>query len=592
MYTPGQVIGNYRVLAKIGTGGMGSVYLAEHPLIGKKVALKVIHKELAGNREVLQRFFQEARAVGMIGNEHIIEIHDFGQSPEGDHFIIMEYLEGQTLAQALVREGRLATTRALHIAAQIATALAAAHGAGIIHRDLKPDNIMLTSRLGDPEFVKVLDFGLAKVLESSAQLTAVGVVLGTPQYMSPEACESKRPVDHRTDIYALGILLFQMVTGQLPFDGQSMGEVMVKQVTQLPPGPRGLTPEVPPAVEQIILRCLAKQPDLRFPTMLALRDALVNPDAYLVGSPLPMPARSVPPGSAGVDARTVMAYAAQHQPAAAPGARVLPLPAPAPSMSSQATMLYAGAPQVGPAAGSVGGPPIGSVPIPIVAPQNQTMVLADPAGPRAAPRRTGLWLALGLMIAVVVAATVLVLSSSSRREDGDESGSTVIATGGPGQRATSVDGAGSALAGDAGAAVAGAVPAPAPTDAGAAGAPAADAAPPPGVADPVMATAGADAAGPGAPTVQLHVLSQPAGAQVRGAGGVVLGKTPFQLVVPVGPLELEWRLAGHRTTRRSLDVTAELSEVTMTLPRRSPRPGGGKTGSGPGGDGLLDPNDL
>ncbi len=321
MYTPGQVIGNYRVLAKIGTGGMGSVYLAEHPLIGKKVALKVIHKELAGNREVLQRFFQEARAVGMIGNEHIIEIHDFGQSPEGDHFIIMEYLEGQTLAQALVREGRLATTRALHIAAQIATALAAAHGAGIIHRDLKPDNIMLTSRLGDPEFVKVLDFGLAKVLESSAQLTAVGVVLGTPQYMSPEACESKRPVDHRTDIYALGILLFQMVTGQLPFDGQSMGEVMVKQVTQLPPGPRGLTPEVPPAVEQIILRCLAKQPDLRFPTMLALRDALVNPDAYLVGSPLPMPARSVPPGSAGVDARTVMAYAAQHQPAAAPGAR-------------------------------------------------------------------------------------------------------------------------------------------------------------------------------------------------------------------------------------------------------------------------------
>jgi eukaryotic-like serine/threonine-protein kinase len=183
----GQSIGNYRILSKIGIGGMGAVYLAEHPLIGKKVALKVIHRELAGNREVVQRFFQEARAVNQIGNEHIVEIHDFGVSPDNDHFYIMEYLEGRTLASVMAKEKVLDVMRALHVGAQIASALAAAHASGVIHRDLKPDNIMLIQRLGDPDFVKVLDFGLAKMFAAgaSAVKTAHGVLLGTPQYMSP-----------------------------------------------------------------------------------------------------------------------------------------------------------------------------------------------------------------------------------------------------------------------------------------------------------------------------------------------------------------------------------------------------------------------
>ncbi|HEX3761483.1 MAG TPA: serine/threonine-protein kinase, partial [Kofleriaceae bacterium] len=196
MLASGQSIGNYRILNKIGTGGMGAVYLAEHPLIGKRVALKVIHRELSGNREVVSRFFQEARAVNKIGNEHIVEIHDFGVTPEGDHFYIMEYLEGRTLASVLARENALDGMRSLHIGAQIANALAAAHTAGIIHRDLKPDNIMLMPLLGDQDFVKVLDFGLAKVFSAeNAVKTAAGVLLGTPQYMSPEACESKGNVD-------------------------------------------------------------------------------------------------------------------------------------------------------------------------------------------------------------------------------------------------------------------------------------------------------------------------------------------------------------------------------------------------------------
>jgi tRNA A-37 threonylcarbamoyl transferase component Bud32 len=313
----GQSIGNYRILNKIGTGGMGAVYLAEHPLIGKRVALKVIHRELAGNREVVSRFFQEARAVNKIGNEHIVQIHDFGVSPEGDHFYIMEYLEGHTLASVLSREPILDVMRSLHIGAQIANALVAAHAAGIVHRDVKPDNIMLLARLGDQDFVKVLDFGLAKVFSAATAVkTAAGVLLGTPQYMSPEACEGKRDIDHRTDVYALGVLLFQMMTGVLPFDGDSMGEVLVKQVTTLPPAPRALNPAIPPSVEQILLRCLAKPVDARFATMLLLREALLDPEAYLRGSPPIAPARA--------SIALVLGEIQTMQVPAAPGAPAIP----------------------------------------------------------------------------------------------------------------------------------------------------------------------------------------------------------------------------------------------------------------------------
>ena len=354
MIATGQSIGNYRILNKIGTGGMGAVYLAEHPLIGKRVALKVIHRELAGNREVVSRFFQEARAVNKIGNEHIVEIHDFGVTPEGDHFYIMEYLEGATLASVLSRDGALEVMRSLHIGAQIASALAAAHAAGIVHRDLKPDNIMLMARLGEQDFVKVLDFGLAKVFSASTAVkTAAGVLLGTPQYMSPEACESKRDIDHRTDIYALGVLLFQMMTGSLPFDGESMGEVLVKQVTMLPPAPRAMNPAIPPSVEQVLLRCLAKPVDARFATMMQLREALLDPEGYLRGSPPIAPARSVTSAYALGEARTMQVQIAPAAPPAAAQqktrlamANPLPLAPPALSMSGAAapTMIAEHAP--------------------------------------------------------------------------------------------------------------------------------------------------------------------------------------------------------------------------------------------------------
>ncbi|MEO6772005.1 MAG: serine/threonine-protein kinase [Kofleriaceae bacterium] len=524
---------------KIGTGGMGAVYLAEHPQIGKKVALKVIHRELASNREVVQRFFQEAKAVNRIGNEHIVEIHDFGVSPEGDHYYIMEYLEGSNLASTLGHESVLDVRRALHIGAQIASALAAAHAAGVIHRDLKPDNVMLTSRLGDPDFVKLLDFGLAKMFaadHASAVKTAAGVLLGTPQYMSPEACESRQTLDHRTDIYALGVLLFQMVTGVLPFDGESMGEILVKQVTQLPPPPRQYNPNIPPSVEQILLRCLMKQPDARFPTMTALREALLDPENYLHRSPPMAPARSLAPGEIKVDAKTVMAYAAQQQQTRIGMAGELPLVAP-PSLAGAGTQqptIMSDGTLVPPR--SARGPDM-AVPGML---KSNTMRIATPLGYSSQrPRRV--W------PIVVVVALLLGLGGGG------------FAVAWYGKSAPAV------------AAVADAAPPPVAHGAGRAGiehavapvapidaprAPVADAA-------AIVTAIRPDAAGPVAAPVEMATVeidTAPSGAEIIGPDHEVLGTTPAKLTLPIGttPLTVVLHLAGYQRKAKQFTVTENL----------------------------------
>ena len=570
MIAAGQSIGSYRILQKIGTGGMGAVYLAEHPLIGKKVALKVIHRELATNKEVVQRFFQEAKAVTRIGSEHIVEIHDFGQTPEGDHFYIMEYLEGQTLASVLANERVLDIMRALHIGAQIGAALASAHAAGVIHRDLKPDNVMLTTRLGDPNFVVLLDFGLAKMFVGggqSAVKTAAGVLLGTPQYMSPEACESKGNLDHRTDIYALGILLFQMMTGMLPFDGETMGEVLVKQVTQLPPPPRGYNPSIPPSVEQIVLRCLAKNVDARFPTMLALREALLDPEAYLRGSPPISPARSLAPGEAKVDAKTVMAYAAQEQRAKLGGSTgpnpALPLPAPAPSLPGNAgakTMI------ADPGMARPPQPPQAPQAPEMVAPAQpklNTMRIATPLGYSSRPPRK-LW------PIVLVVALLLGLGG----------GAFAVAWFGK------HDGAGTSPAAVADAAI--------PRDAAMA---AMHAPAPPVQVRPDAAAAGSAAPPPAPAMATLVIDSTPQGADLIGPDGTSLGTTPAKLSLPISdlPQQFELRLAGYKKETRQVVVTGN-TVITVMLDRiRVPSSGTKHRGSDhaprPGNE-LMNPDDL
>jgi serine/threonine protein kinase len=564
----GHTIGSYRVLHKIGTGGMGAVYLAEHPLIGKRVALKVIHRELANNREVVQRFFQEARAVAKIGNEHIVEIHDFGITPENDHFYIMEYLEGQTLASVIGREKVLDIRRALHIGAQIASALGAAHAAGIIHRDLKPDNVMLTTRLGDTDFVKLLDFGLAKMFaadNASAVKTAAGVLLGTPQYMSPEACESRSGIDHRTDIYALGILLFQMMCGKLPFDGETMGEVLVKQVTQLPPPPRGLNPQIPPSVEQIVLRCLAKQPDSRLPTMAALREALLDPERYLGTSPPISPARSIRPGEAPVDAKTVMAFAAEQQKTKLGMAGVLPLPAPQRMSAQQATVMadFSGQQRL-PAIG-----PDLSAPNML---KMDTMRIATPLGYSSRPPRK-MWpivLVFGLLLGLGGGAFAVAWfgRDKSQAAPAPGSGSAPATPQGSDPHAANTPGSGAGSA---------AVPA----QGSGAG----------------HDVAGGSGAGSGAMALVV-IDSVPQGAEVYDADKKLLGKTPARLELPISdaPVTLDLKLPGYRKKQKQITVTGN---VVVQVPlEKAPaghsnqRPRGGSDSDSNCPTCLMSPDDL
>ncbi len=315
MIQVGTVVGNYQVLAKVGEGAMGSVFSAHHPRIGKKVALKVIHAELAGNEEMLGRFFQEARAVTQIGHENIVEVQDYGQTPEGENFIVMELLQGVGLGDLIKQQGALSVPRATHIALQMSDGLSAAHARGIIHRDLKPDNIMLIARGGDPDFVKILDFGLAKLVGpnsggAGSPKTATGSLLGTPHYMAPEQAESSRDVDQRADVYSLGCILFQLLTGRVPFPGEGFGDVLIKHIRDPPPLPSRLNPQVPKGIEKIVLHALAKKPDFRFANMEEFRRALRDPerfqqgmdDAQLRHTPAePMPAPVLRPGGTPFD---------------------------------------------------------------------------------------------------------------------------------------------------------------------------------------------------------------------------------------------------------------------------------------------------
>jgi eukaryotic-like serine/threonine-protein kinase len=284
----GHTIGNYKITAKLGEGGMGVVYLAEHPVIGKKVAMKAIHPELSKNSDVVSRFITEAKAVNQIGHEHIVDIADFGNTSDGEFYFVMEYLQGESLSDRLKREKHLPIGQAMSIGAQIADALNASHQQGIIHRDLKPENIFLCYRGGNRDFVKVLDFGLAKLTQSDQKVThktRTGSVMGTPYYMSPEQCEGKTEIDYRADIYSLGVLIFEMLTGKVPFGGEGYGEIIVKHVTMPPPSVRSIVPDLPEYLDLLLYRVLAKDRDQRFQTMADLREALLDPERYASSAP-------------------------------------------------------------------------------------------------------------------------------------------------------------------------------------------------------------------------------------------------------------------------------------------------------------------
>ena len=294
----GQVLeGKYRLLRPLGEGGMGVVWLAEHVRLGRPLAVKLLRPDLAQNPRTLQRFHREAVAASRIGNPHIVEVIDLGTAPNNAPFIVMELLEGRTLYDLLREQPVLPVGRAVDILCQVLSGLAAAHAKNIIHRDLKPANVFLIRYGTREDFVKLVDFGVSKILDSDAQLTRSGALLGTPTYMAPEQILARRRLDHRVDLWAAGVILYMALTGRRPHEAPTRNELLVRIVNSDVKPIRLQRPEVDESLERAVLRALERDVDRRWPSAEAFREALLP---YRVqGSVVPAASSAAPGRSSG-----------------------------------------------------------------------------------------------------------------------------------------------------------------------------------------------------------------------------------------------------------------------------------------------------
>jgi len=287
--TDGQICaGRYRVVRKLGDGAMGAVYEAENVLIRRHVAIKVLHPHVAERDDAVRRFEREAQAAGRIGSPHIVEVLDMGELPGGARFLVMELLEGITLSQRIRDAGRLTPEEAASVVLQLLAGLGAAHAADIVHRDLKPANVFLAQNRTGGDFVKILDFGVSKFASHGDDMAATGggLVLGTPFYMSPEQAKGARHIDCRSDLYAVGVILYECVTGKVPFEAETLNELIFRIVLEAPPPVETLVPDLDPAFVAILHKAMAREIGERYQTARELHDALAHwlaPDRARVG---------------------------------------------------------------------------------------------------------------------------------------------------------------------------------------------------------------------------------------------------------------------------------------------------------------------
>jgi len=394
----GKVIdGRYEILQRIGEGGMGVVYRARQVSIDRIIAIKMLNKQMASDPNWVERFYNEARACSRLQHPNTIRMFDFGQTREGTLFMTMEFLDGHSLRHAIAAGAPMASARVLKILIQCCASLAEAHSLKIIHRDMKPDNVFLLNLAGSPDFVKVLDFSVAKLLQAGRLKTQAGVVFGTPQYMSPEQGRGV-PLDARADLYGLGILAYEMLTGNVPFDDRNPMTVLQMHLThQIPPLPES----IPSPMRNVVMRALSKDPDQRYQSaqemMQACQQAFAQIGAQAAGmqprppqlpahhAPPPQPAPGPAPG-ANASAKTMMAssvdaaglgLSAGPPPAASSSAKTMMAqsldslgvppnyPSTAPAGMAGPPPMPTGSPMGGPPMGGapMGGPPMGGAPM-------------------------------------------------------------------------------------------------------------------------------------------------------------------------------------------------------------------------------------
>jgi serine/threonine protein kinase len=287
--------GKYRIVRLLGEGGMGAVYEGENTRIHRRVAIKVLHSAVAENAEAVQRFEREAQAAGRIGSEHIVEVLDLGTLPNGDRYMVMEFLDGESLSERIRVRGRMAPAELYPLAVQMLEALSAAHNAGIVHRDLKPDNVfLLRTRGGRADFVKLLDFGISKFNQLSGDsgfsMTRTGAVMGTPYYMAPEQAKGARDLDQRVDLYAAGVILYEAITGRVPFHAETFNELLFKIVLESPQPVHQLVPDADAAFCDVITRAMAREPAQRFQSAAEFKAALDQWEQGGVPRPVPVAA--------------------------------------------------------------------------------------------------------------------------------------------------------------------------------------------------------------------------------------------------------------------------------------------------------------